>query len=83
MSVPVSNWKDSLSKLPYKPHELGSSMNCRHCNAKDSVTLSGLNQTGIIVFIVLLLACFPLCWIPFISDGMKKKTCTECGREIL
>lgn len=60
-----------------------TTMNCRHCKAIDSVTPSGLNQTGIIVFIVLLLACFPLCWIPFVSDGMKKMLCTECGREIL
>ena len=32
---------------------------------------AGLNQTGLITFIVLFLLCFPLCWIPFIVDSMK------------
>ncbi|TWU38246.1 LITAF-like zinc ribbon domain-containing protein [Novipirellula artificiosorum] len=31
----------------------------------------GLNQTGLIVFIILILVCFPLCWIPFLVDSMK------------
>lgn len=31
----------------------------------------GLNQNGVILFIILLLVCLPLCWIPFIIDGMK------------
>ena len=31
----------------------------------------GLNQTGVIVFILLLAFCFPLCWIPFLIDSMK------------
>jgi len=35
------------------------------------VVFAGLNQTGMIVFIILLVLCFPLCWIPFIMDGMK------------
>ena len=31
----------------------------------------GLNQTGMIVFIILLVACLPLCWLPFVIDSMK------------
>ena len=31
----------------------------------------GLNQTGLIVAIVLFLVCFPLCWIPWVVDSMK------------
>jgi hypothetical protein len=31
----------------------------------------GLNQTGLILFIVLLVVCLPLCWIPFIMPSMK------------
>jgi hypothetical protein len=31
----------------------------------------GLNQTGLIVAIVLFVVCFPLCWIPFLIDSMK------------
>lgn len=31
----------------------------------------GLNQKGLIVFIILLVVCLPLCWIPFLIDSMK------------
>lgn len=33
---------------------------------------AGLNQTGLIVFIVLLLVTGPcLCWLPWVIDSMK------------
>jgi hypothetical protein len=32
----------------------------------------GLNQTGVIVFVILLVTTGPcLCWIPWVIDGMK------------
>jgi hypothetical protein len=31
----------------------------------------GLNQNGLIAFIVLLVVCFPLCWIPWLIDSCK------------
>lgn len=31
----------------------------------------GLNQTGLIVFIILLFFCIPLCWLPWVIDSMK------------
>jgi hypothetical protein len=31
----------------------------------------GLNKNGVILFIILLIVCLPLCWLPFIMDGMK------------
>jgi hypothetical protein len=31
----------------------------------------GLNQTGLIVFILLIFLCLPLCWLPFVVDSMK------------
>ncbi len=31
----------------------------------------GLNKNGVVLFIILLLICLPLCWIPFIVDSMK------------
>lgn len=31
----------------------------------------GLNQNGLIAFIVLLLLCFPLAWIPWLVDACK------------
>lgn len=39
---------------------------------KDKVVFAGLNQTGVIVFIVLLLITGPcFCWIPWLVDSMK------------
>ena len=36
---------------------------------------------GWVLFAVLLLTCFPLCWIPFLVDGCKEevKKCAGCG----
>lgn len=31
----------------------------------------GLNQTGVIVMIVLLFVCIPIFWIPWVIDSMK------------
>jgi len=33
----------------------------------------GLNKGGFIVFVVLLVLCFPLCWLPWVIDGCKAK----------
>lgn len=33
---------------------------------------AGLNQTGVIVFVILLLVTGPcFCWVPWLIDGMK------------
>lgn len=33
--------------------------------------LFGLNQNGVILGVVLLLFCFPLCWLPFVLPKFK------------
>ena len=40
-----------------------------------------INTQGWILFVVLLLLCFPVCWIPFVIDTFKenKKKCAACG----
>lgn len=38
---------------------------------QDKVVFAGLNQTGVIVFIILVLVCLPLCWLPWVIDSMK------------
>ena len=35
------------------------------------VVFAGLNQTGLIVFLVLLFVCAPLAFIPWVVDSMK------------
>jgi hypothetical protein len=32
---------------------------------------AGLNKNGVILFIVLLLVCLPLCWLPWVIDSTK------------
>lgn len=54
-------------------------MHCPKCNQEVSTHTNGLNQTGLILFIVLLLFCLPLCWIPFSVDSCKKHICNNCG----
>lgn len=34
---------------------------------------AGLNQTGLIVFIILLVVCLPLFWLPWLIDSCKAK----------
>lgn len=31
----------------------------------------GLNQNGLIIFIILLLVCLPLCWLPWVIESCK------------
>jgi len=31
----------------------------------------GLNKNGFVVFIILLVVCFPICWIPWVVDSLK------------
>jgi hypothetical protein len=31
----------------------------------------GLNKNGLIIFIVLVIVCLPLCWLPWVIDSLK------------
>ena len=57
-------------------------MQCPNCNQDVPVNAGGLNTNGVIFFVVLLLFCLPLCWLPFIMDSCKKHTCSKCGKEL-
>jgi hypothetical protein len=37
----------------------------------NKAVFAGLNQTGLIVFILLIFLCLPLCWLPFVIPSMK------------
>lgn len=39
--------------------------------AEGKEVFAGLNQKGVIVFIILLIVCLPLCWLPWVIDGLK------------
>jgi len=40
-------------------------------NGNGPAVMMGLNQTGLIVFMVLLVCCLPLCWLPFVIPSCK------------
>jgi hypothetical protein len=39
-----------------------------------------VSSNGWIIFVLLLLFCLPLCWLPFVIDGCKEetRTCSSC-----
>jgi lipopolysaccharide-induced tumor necrosis factor-alpha factor len=43
-----------------------------------------LSQNGWIVFVLLLIFCLPLCWLPFVIDGCKEdqRKCASCGTRL-
>lgn len=38
---------------------------------------AGLNKNGLIVFIILLIVCLPLCWLPWVIDSTKAEKKAE------
>ena len=42
-----------------------------HVMAEGEEVFLGLNKNGVILGIILLIVCFPLCWIPFFVDACK------------
>ena len=39
--------------------------------AQGAEVLLGLNKNGVVVFIILLVVCLPLCWLPWVIDSLK------------
>lgn len=39
--------------------------------AEGQNVFGGLNKQGVILFIVLIFLCLPLCWLPWVIDSMK------------
>ena len=58
-----------------------ASFKCPFCQSEAPPnTMKKVSGTGWIVFVILLLFCFPLCWLPFVLDGCKEdvRTCSSC-----
>jgi lipopolysaccharide-induced tumor necrosis factor-alpha factor len=43
-----------------------------------------MSETGWIVFVLLVIFCLPLCWIPFVTEGTKEeiRKCANCGSRL-
>ena len=58
-------------------------ISCPFCQQTvEPVLQKKVSAAGWILFAVLLVFCFPLCWIPFILDACKEefRTCVACGK---
>jgi GYF domain 2/LITAF-like zinc ribbon domain len=53
---------------------------CRYCGAHGSgVHIKSVSTGGWIVFVVLLVLCFVLCWVPLVTMKDQKTKCVRCG----
>jgi|LSQX01.3.fsa_nt_gb lipopolysaccharide-induced tumor necrosis factor-alpha factor len=55
---------------------------CVHCGSEEPPRVSKkMSGAGWVLFVVLLLFCIPLCWLPFVIDGCKEEErfCSHCG----
>ncbi len=58
---------------------------CPYCDHEGIPIIKNMvSGTGWVVFVLLLLLCLPLCWLPFVLDGCKEevKKCQACGSKL-
>ena len=59
---------------------------CPYCSAEAPPVISkgGLNSNGWVIFILALLFCLPLCFLPFLLDSCKEdvRKCSSCGAKV-
>jgi DNA-directed RNA polymerase subunit RPC12/RpoP len=56
---------------------------CPYCGTDEPpLTREEVGQTGWILFAVLLLFFFPLCWLPFVCMKERHRVCSECGARL-
>ncbi|MBD3265808.1 hypothetical protein GF373_03995 [bacterium] len=54
---------------------------CPYCQHEgEPIIKKQVAMQGWVVFIVLLIFCFPICWLPFLFDGCYEEVriCTAC-----
>lgn len=58
---------------------------CPFCrNQAPPIIEKKVSSNGWVIFVLLLLFCLPLCWLPFVLDGCKEETrrCSSCGTKL-
>ena len=61
------------------------SFKCPFCGHEGPPAITKeMSTTGWVLFIVLLLACLPLCWLPFVISGCQDdiRKCASCGTKL-
>jgi len=54
---------------------------CPYCGREGTIVAKrSLSGNGWVVFVLLLLLCFPLCWLPFVIDNLNEtyRVCSVC-----
>jgi uncharacterized membrane protein len=58
---------------------------CPYCQHQGSpTTKKKVSSNGWILFCVLLIFCFPLCWLPLVLESFKEeeRRCGSCGTKL-
>jgi hypothetical protein len=68
---------------PYKMQEMA--LKCPFCDHEGMPIIEKkMTETGWVIFVLLVIFCLPLCWIPFVVDGTKEeiRKCANCGSRL-
>jgi hypothetical protein len=69
--------------IQYAPPNAG--FVCPFCHYQGApISEKKISGSGWVIFVLLLLFCLPLCWLPFVIDGCKEETrrCASCGTKL-
>ena len=68
----LNNMEEMALKCPFCDHE------------GMPVIEKKMSETGWVIFVLLVIFCLPLCWIPFVVDGTKEeiRKCASCGSRL-
>ena len=61
------------------------SFKCPYCSHEGPPRINKkISMGGWVLFVVLVLFCLLLCWIPFVVDGCKEeeRICSNCGTKL-
>lgn len=81
--IDTKNGKERISTTAKNiERRKGMAFKCPYCGNEGIPRVTTVVSTmGWVVFVILLLGCFPLCWLPFVIKGLKEeqRRCSACG----
>jgi lipopolysaccharide-induced tumor necrosis factor-alpha factor len=75
----------STAQVAPSPASPAVGFKCPFCGYQGTPIIERkLSTNGWILFVVLLVVFFPLCWLPFVIDGCKEnvRKCPSCGSRL-
>ena len=79
------DWDEDFEEAKTAKRANRAGIRCPFCgNEGMPVITKQINTTGWVLFILALLFCLPLCFIPFVSNGCKDeiRKCSTCGSKL-